>query len=293
MRKIQEAVAIVTGAGSGIGRALAVDLAARGARLALADVNAAGLEQTRGLLGAAAANTNTRTYTVDVSNAPAVEEFAGRVRQDFGRASLLINNAGVALFGTFAEISLADMDWLMRINFWGVVHGCKFFLPLLQNEPEAHIVNISSVLGLIGTPGQVSYCSSKFAVRGFSEALREELRATSVRVTCVHPAGINTRIAVNARAGKATQTLEHAEALKRFGKLLAIRPEDAAHTIVNGILRNQDRVLIGKDAYRIDFIQRLFPTRASAMVSASTLKKLETEDAGTSTDTPSLRAVQK
>lgn len=291
MRKIRDAVAIVTGAGSGIGRALAVDLAARGARLALADVDAGGLEETRSLLGAAA--TDTKTYTVDVSNAGAVEEFAARVRQDFGRASLLINNAGVALFGTFAEISLADMDWLMRINFWGVVHGCKFFLPLLENEPEAHIVNISSVLGLVGTPGQVSYCSSKFAVRGFSEALREELRATSVRVTCVHPAGINTRIAVNARAAKATQTLEHAEALKRFGKLLAIPPEDAAHTIVKGILRNQDRVLIGKDAYRIDFIQRLFPTRASAMISASTLKQLETEDAGSSGDTPSLRAVQK
>src|SRR5215472_3411967 len=290
MRKLREAVAVVTGAGSGIGRALAVNLAAQGARLALADVNAAGLEETRGLLGVAEANT--KTYTVDVSNAGAVEQFAGRVRQDFGRASLLINNAGVALFGTVAEISLADMDWLMRINFWGVVHGCKFFLPLLQNEPEGHIVNISSVLGLVGTAGQVSYCSSKFAVRGFSEALREELRATSVRVTCVHPAGVNTRIAVNARATTAT-LLERAEALKRAEKLLAIPPEDAAQTIVKGILRNQDRVLIGKDAYRIDFIQRLFPTRASAMVSASTLKELGTEDAGSSGDASSLRTVQK
>jgi len=288
MRKIRDAVAVVTGAGSGIGRALAVDLAARGARLALADVNAAGLDETRGLLGAAEA----RSYTVDVSNADAVEQFAGRVRQDFGGASVLINNAGVALFGTFAEISLADMDWLMRINFWGVVHGCKFFLPLLESEPEGHIVNISSVLGLVGTPGQVSYCSSKFAVRGFSEALREELRTTSVRVTCVHPAGINTRIAVNARAGTAT-LLDRAETLKRAEKLLAIPPEDAAQTIVKGILRNQDRVLIGKDAYRIDFIQRLFPTRASAMVSASTLKELGTGDAGSSGDASSLPAAQK
>jgi NAD(P)-dependent dehydrogenase (short-subunit alcohol dehydrogenase family) len=288
MRNIRDAVAVVTGAGSGIGRALAVDLAARGARLALADVNTAGLDETQGLLGAAEA----RSYTVDVSNARAVEQFAGQVRRDFGRASLLINNAGVALFGTFAEISLADMDWLMRINFWGVVHGCKFFLPMLESEPEGHIVNISSVLGLVGTPGQVSYCSSKFAVRGFSEALREELRTTSVRVTCVHPAGVNTRIAVNARATTATM-LERAETLKRAEKLLAIPPEDAAQTIVKGILRNQDRVLIGKDAYRIDFIQRLFPTRASAMVSASTLKELGTEDAGSSGDASSLPAVQK
>src|SRR5262249_46205028 len=165
--------------------------------VALADVNATGLEETRKLLGAASA----RTYTVDVADRASVARFAEDVRRDFGRASLLVNNAGVALYGTFAEISLADMDWLMRINLWGVVHGCKFFLPLLEREADARIVNISSVFGLFGPPGQSAYCSSKFAVRGFSECLREELRATSVKVTCVHPAGIATSIAENARAG--------------------------------------------------------------------------------------------
>ena len=154
------------------------DLAKRGAQLALADVNSAGLEETRRLLGDAVA----RTYTVDVCKAAAVEQFARQVQQDFGRASLLVNNAGVALFGTFAEVSLEDMEWLIQINFWGVVYGCKFFLPLLQREADAHIVNVSSIFGLIGPPGQTAYSSSKFAVRGFSESLREELRSAHLRL---------------------------------------------------------------------------------------------------------------
>src|SRR5689334_14999747 len=180
MREIHGAVAVVTGAASGIGRALAVDLARRGAQLALVDVNAAGLEETRALLGNAVA----RTYIVDVSKAAAVEALANDVQRDFGRASLLVNNAGVALMGTLAELSLDDFAWLIGINFWGVVYGCKFFLPLLAREPDAHIVNVSSIFGLIGPPGQTAYSSSKFAVRGFSESLREELReTTAIKVT--------------------------------------------------------------------------------------------------------------
>jgi NAD(P)-dependent dehydrogenase (short-subunit alcohol dehydrogenase family) len=289
MRELRDAVAVVTGAASGIGRALAVDLAGRGAKLALADMDAAGLEETRQKLGAAQA----KTFTVDVSNPSAVEEFAARVEKDFGGASLLINNAGVALFGTFSEVSLADMDWLIRINFWGVVHGCKFFLPLLERQPEAHIVNVSSVFGLIGPPGQTAYCSAKFAVRGFSESLREELRETAIHVTCVHPAGINTRIAINARAGAGTQPGEKAEALKRFGKMLAIPPEVAARTIVEGVLRNRERVLIGKDAYRIDFIQRLFPVKAGAMFAKWAEKRAEAEAGPQGAETPQTAGVQK
>jgi NAD(P)-dependent dehydrogenase (short-subunit alcohol dehydrogenase family) len=224
--------------------------------------------------------TQAKSYTVDVSNASAMEEFAGRVDKDFGGASLLINNAGVALFGTFAEVSLADMDWLIRINFWGVIHGCKFFLPLLQRQREAHIVNVSSVFGLIAPAGQTAYCSAKFAVRGFSESLREELRETAIHVTCVHPAGINTRIAINARAGAGTRPEEKAEVLQRIGKLLAIPPEVAARTIVEGVLRNRDRVLIGKDAYWTDFLQRLFPVKAGAMFAKWAQKRAKAE-AGT------------
>lgn len=274
MRKIQGAVAVITGAGSGIGRALAQALAVQGAQLALADVNAAGLEETRKLLGAAPA----RTYTVDVADPSTVQNFARGVQQDFGRASLLVNNAGVALYGTFAELSLEEMEWLIRINFWGVVYGCKFFLPLLEREPEAHIVNVSSVFGLIGPPGQSAYCSSKFAVRGFSECLREELRATPIRVTCVHPAGIATRIAETARAGRATRVEEHSQARERFSRALTIPPGEAASAIVRGILGDKNRVLIGKDAYRIDFLQRLMPARANAMLSAWLQRRIEKDE---------------
>jgi NAD(P)-dependent dehydrogenase (short-subunit alcohol dehydrogenase family) len=275
MSKIQGAVAVVTGAASGIGRALAVELARQGAQLALADLNSAGLEETRRLLGSAPA----RTYTVDVSDAAAVENFARQVGQDFGRASILVNNAGVALYGTFAEVSLEDIEWLMGINFWGVIHGCKFFLPQLEREAGAHIVNISSVFGLIGPPGQSAYCSSKFAVRGFSECLREELRAAGVRVTCVHPAGIATSIANTARAGALAQVADLEQVREQFTKALTIPAADAAQVIVRAILGNKDRVLIGKDAYRIDFLQRLAPARATAMLTRWLEKRFEVNPA--------------
>ena len=180
--------------------------------------------------------------------------------------------------GTFAEVSLQDMQWLMGINFWGVVHGCKFFVPMLQREPDAHIVNISSVFGLIAPPGQTAYASSKFAVRGFSEALREELRATSkIKVTAVHPAGIATPIADNARAGAGSQAEMRAEARKQFKKVALITPEEAARVIMKGILGNKNRVLIGSDAYRIDRIARLFPARAGAMFADWLAKRANAE----------------
>jgi NAD(P)-dependent dehydrogenase (short-subunit alcohol dehydrogenase family) len=273
MRDIKGAVAVVTGAASGIGRALAVDLAKLGAQLALADVNSTGLEEIRGMLGNAVA----RIYAVDVSKAAAVEDFARAVERDFGRAQLLVNNAGVALMGTLAEVSLEDMAWLMGINFWGVVHGCKFFLPLLQREKDAHIVNLSSIFGLIGPPGQTAYAASKFAVRGFSESLREELRETGVKVTSVHPAGIATPIAQAARAGRGVTTAARQEAEEYFKKVAVIPPEEASSVIIKGILGNRNRVLIGADAYRIDRMQRLFPARASAMFAAFLEKRRQKE----------------
>src|SRR5947209_3759666 len=264
MTELGQSVAVITGAGSGIGRALAHELALHGAKLALADVNSAGLEETRKSLETAQA----QTYVVDVSDPAAVESFARNVERDFGRVSLLINNAGVALYGTFAEISIAEMDWLMRINFWGVVHGCKFFLPLLQREAEAHIVNISSVFGLIAPAGQTAYAASKFAVRGFTQALRQELidSNSNISITCVHPGGIRTSIADNARAGATTRAEDQSEARERFRKVVRTSPEAAARTIVNGIMRNQARVLIGPDAYQIDLFQRLMPVRCGSVL---------------------------
>jgi NAD(P)-dependent dehydrogenase (short-subunit alcohol dehydrogenase family) len=213
-------------------------------------------------------NAVARTYNIDVSKAATVEDFVRAVERDFGRAQLLVNNAGVALMGTLAEVSLEDMAWLMGINFWGVVHGCKFFMPLLQREKDAHIVNLSSIFGLIGPPGQTAYAASKFAVRGFSESLREELRETGVKVTSVHPAGIATPIAHAARAGRGVTTAARQEAEEYFKKVAVIPPEEASSVIIKGILGNKNRVLIGADAYRIDRMQRLFPARASAMFAA-------------------------
>jgi NAD(P)-dependent dehydrogenase (short-subunit alcohol dehydrogenase family) len=271
MRELRNALAVITGAASGIGRALAQQLAARGAKLALADVNTAGLEETRKLVAQAEA----RTYLVDVAKAAEVEKFAAQVQRDFGRASLLINNAGVGLMGTFAEVTLDDMKWLLDINFWGVVHGCKFFIPLLEREPEAHIVNVSSIFGLIGPPGQTAYAASKFAVKGFTESLREELRVTSgaIKVTSVHPAGIATPIAHTARAGFGVTPERKRQAEEYFRKVATISPEEAARVIIKGILAGKTRVLIGRDAYRINRIQRLFPARASAMFAAWLAKR--------------------
>lgn len=269
MMNLNNAVAVITGGGSGIGRALAIELAAKGAQLALADVNQCTLDETLKLLGAGA---KARTYIVDVGEAPAVQKFAADAERDFGRVSLLVNNAGVALYGTFSDLTLQEFEWLFRINFWGVIHGCKFFLPILQRQKQARIVNISSVFGLIGPPGQTPYASSKFAVRGFSESLREELRTTSVGVTCVHPGGIRTNIANNGRAGASTDPAGQHEARELFNKVARSTPEYAAQVIIAGIEKSKDRVLIGKDAYQIDRTARLFPNRAGAMF-ASYLEK--------------------
>jgi NAD(P)-dependent dehydrogenase (short-subunit alcohol dehydrogenase family) len=257
MKEFRGAVAVLTGAGSGIGRALAQELTSTGAQLALADVNGAALEETLALLS----STTARIYQVDVANPLAVDQFALQVHRDFGRVSLLINNAGVALYGTFAEVSLADMEWLFRINFWGVVHGCKSFLALLEQEPDAHIVNMSSVYGLFGPPGQAAYASSKFAVRGFTEVLRQELKGTNIRVSCVHPAGIQTAIAENAKIGQGASPENAVMLRERFKKLASTSSTEAARTIMKGILRNQPRILIGADAYRIDRLQRLAPSK--------------------------------
>lgn len=264
MKTLKGSVAVITGAGSGIGRGLAQELASQGAQLALADINNATLEETRRLLGGVQA----KTYTLDVADASAVEDFARKVEQDFGRTSVLINNAGVALYGNFADLTLQEFDWLFRINFWGVVHGCKFFLPLLKREPEAHIVNVSSVFGLIAPAGQTAYGASKFAVRGFTQALKGELDGTGVSMTCVHPGGIRTNIAANARAGVNTRPEGWTDRQERFLKFARTSPEKAAQIIVRGILRNKARVLIGMDAHQFEILQRLFPVRSSPILAS-------------------------
>jgi NAD(P)-dependent dehydrogenase (short-subunit alcohol dehydrogenase family) len=250
-------VAVVTGAGSGIGRALARQLAVLGSALALADIDEAGLQQTAASLGERGVQLT--THIVDVSDESAVQAFAQDVAARHGRVSLLINNAGVALHGTFAEISLDDLRWLMGINFWGVVYGVKYFLPLLKKEPRAHIVNISSVFGIVAPAGQSAYSASKFAVRGFTEALRHELEGTSVFVSCVHPGGIRTPIARRARLGANTPPTSRDEAVARFDRLTPTMPDAAAARILQAVERREPRILIGRDARKIDMLQRLRP----------------------------------
>jgi short-subunit dehydrogenase len=257
MSFLSEGVAVVTGAGSGIGRALARQLAAAGSALALADVDEAGLLQTaQSLENKGAAIT---THFVDVADEDSVKAFAEDVSKRHGRVTLLINNAGVSVHGDFEEISLADFRWLMEINFWGVVYGVKYFLPLLKREQRGHIVNISSVFGLVAPAGQAAYAASKFAVRGFTEALRHEIENSNVGVSCVHPGGIRTAIARHSRLGAATSPSKRDENIARFERLARTPPETAAARILRGVERREPRILIGVDAYQIDVLQRLRP----------------------------------
>ena len=254
---LRDGVAVVTGAGSGIGRALAQRLAAAGSAVALADVDEAGLMETAASLSGKRASAT--THVVDVADEAAVRAFAEDVATRHGRVTLLINNAGVALYGTFEEISLDDLRWLMGINFWGAVYGVKYFLPILKQQPRAHVVNLSSVFGLVAPAGQSAYSASKFAVRGFTEALRHELEGTSVFVSCVHPAGVRTSIARKGRLGAGTPAGRREEGVATLDHVAKTSPEEAAERILLGVERKEPRILIGADARRIDLLQRLRP----------------------------------
>lgn len=259
MTFLRDGVAVVTGAGSGIGRALARQLAAGGSAVAIADIDEGGLQQTFESLAEEKAAIS--KHVVDVSNEDAMRAFAEDVIARHGRVTLLINNAGVALLGHFEEISLDDFRWLMDINFWGVVYGVKYFLPILKKQPRAHIVNISSVFGMVAPVGQSAYSASKFAVRGFTEALRHELEMekSAVGVSCVHPGGIRTAIARRARLGANTPAECREEAATRFDRLTPTTPEEAAERILQGVERREPRILIGRDARQLDILQRLKP----------------------------------
>jgi short-subunit dehydrogenase len=259
MTTIKNAAIALTGAASGIGRALASALAAGGADLALADIDEPGLAAFANELRQSH-QVNISAHRVDVAEDDEVRRFAEAAIRQHPRLNVLINNAGVALQGWFEEMTLAEFDWVMSVNFRGVVRGTHYFLPYLRAQPQAHIVNISSVFGLIAPVGQTAYSASKFAVRGFTESLRHELAATNVRVTCVHPGGIATNIVRNSRAVKAVDDERRAQASKRFAKMAKTTPEQAAAVIVEGLLQNRPRVLIGDDARFMDRLQRWLPT---------------------------------
>src|SRR5229473_7921824 len=257
MSFLSDGVAVVTGAGSGIGRALAQQLAAAGSAVALADIDEAGLLETAQALEKKSALVT--THVLDVADEAGVRSFAEDVSGRHGRVTLLINNAGVSLHGDFDEVSLDDFRWLMNINFWGTVYGASYFLPILKRERRAHIVNLSSVFGIIAPAGQAPYAASKFAVRGFTEALRHELEGSNVCVSCAHPGGIRTPIARHSRLGSATPASKREENIARFERLARTAPEAAAARILRGVERREPRILIGPDARQVDILQRLRP----------------------------------
>ncbi len=254
-------VAVVTGASSGIGRALAKQLDAEGYSLVLCDVNEPGLRETQGLL-----KRGSQRVTLDVSNRAAVQAMAADVIATHGRIDLVINNAGVTVDATVAEVSLEDFEWLFGINFWGVVYGTKAFLPKMIEQRSGTIVNISSVFGMIGFPRQGAYNASKFAVRGFTEALWCELEGSGVTAVSVHPGGIKTNIARDARSN-ATAAVKQKLATD-FQRVARTTPEKAAEVILRGVYDKKRRVMIGADAQLIQLMSRLLPEGYPSILAA-------------------------
>jgi NAD(P)-dependent dehydrogenase (short-subunit alcohol dehydrogenase family) len=253
-----KSVVVITGAGSGIGRSLAVRIARENvAAIAITDVNETELKETAELIDASGVPVSTHVF--DVSDRAAVSKFAEDVIARHGRVTHLINNAGVGVVGTFQQLTIEDFEWLMGINFWGVVYCTKAFLPTLLEQERAHIVNVSSVFGLIAPAEQTAYTSSKFAVRGFTESLRHELAETNVSVACVHPGGIKTNIVRNSKVGAGTPPDWKEQGAKFFDKVAKTSPEEAAEVIVRGMNEGNPRILIGKDAQAISLFSRMFP----------------------------------
>lgn len=258
----KDKVAAITGAGSGIGRALALELGRRGARLALADVNALALEESLALMGA---STKARSYRVDVSSREAVYGFADSVKRDFGTAHFIVNNAGTSVIATVEHLTLEEIEKVLAINLWGVIYGTKAFLPMMLAQREGCIVNVSSVFGLVAVPAQASYVMSKFAVRGLTESLWQELDGTGVRAVLVHPGGIDTNLSRNSIS--AQHETDHERRLSQaFLGQMTTSPDDCAQEIVAGLMRGDRRLLVGSGARAIHRLSRLFPNGYGALM---------------------------
>ncbi len=262
MKSFSGKVAAITGSGSGIGQATAIALAKEGCHLAISDISRESLDNTIELL--AGYPVNISTHVVDVSDREAVYKYAEDTVATHGKVNLIMNNAGVGLGETVDNMSYENFEWLMNINFWGVVYGTKAFLPHLKQAGEGHIINISSVFGIISVPTQSAYNAAKFAVRGFTESLREELdiAGDAVSATCVHPGGVKTNIARNSRMGDmgSMSIGDKEDVANMFEKIAMTTPEAAARTILKGVRKNRRRVLVGGDAVMLDTTQRLIPT---------------------------------
>lgn len=265
MKTFNDKVVVITGAASGIGRALAVNLAGRGALLALSDVDDDGLAETVELAKSAGA-AQVKADRLDVSDRDTFTAYAADVVHHFGRVNVVINNAGVALSGRVTDLEWDDIDWIIGIDFWGVIHGTKLFLPAIIASGDGHVVNISSLFGLVSMPDQSFYNAAKYAVRGFTEALREEMLIDGHRVgvTAVHPGGIKTAVARSARYSAKDDAAASAKFFDE--KLAKMAPEKAAEIIVKGVLRNQARVLVGLDAHLIHNVGKFAGSRYQDLV---------------------------
>ena len=249
--------ALVTGAGGGIGAALSVALAKAGCRLVLVDKNEAGLRATQDAVTATGGTA--KKHALDLADPETILALPAAVFARDDRLDLLVNNAGVALGGSFAETDLEDFEWVMDVNFRAVVRMTHAFMPALRRSPLAQIVNVSSLYGLVAPPGQTAYSASKFAVRGFSEALRHECTGTSLGVTLVHPGGVATRIARDARMSRSIDAAEAERGRRAMERVLKLSPEKAAEQIMRGIERRAWRVIVGNDAKAVALIQRVAP----------------------------------
>lgn len=280
MKTLKDRVVSITGAGSGIGRATAVAMADRGARLALSDVNEAGLNET--LSVCQQRGVTCKATVLDVSDRDAVYAWAEDTRKTFGKVNVIINNAGVSLGGIIEDLDYEDFEWIMNINFWGVVYGTKAFLPYLRESGDGHVVNISSLFGLMAMPGSGAYNASKFAVRGFTEALAEELSIDNapVKVTSVHPGGVDTNIARGGRvtANKRWGMIDAETAGEEFKKFARTTPDQAAKQLIDAILKERARLLIGNDARLFDTVQRIMPVRYQSLVKQVVKRQLLSMD---------------
>jgi short-subunit dehydrogenase len=255
-------IAVITGAGSGIGQALALQLNSEGCALHLSDISNAGLDQTLSLLQRK--DVDVHPHPLDVADKAAMHAWAEQIAIQSGHVDIVINNAGVGYAATVEESDYEHQEWLMGINFWGVVYGTQAFLPLLRHSSQGHLVNISSVFGLIGVPTQSAYNAAKFAVRGYTEALRQELDGSNIHVCCVHPGGIKTNIARAARGGDPQMTADDRN--NEFEKFARTTAQSAAAQIIRALEKRRKRLLIGADAKYISLISRLLPVRYTALL---------------------------
>lgn len=262
MKSFKDKVVVITGVGSGIGRALAIELHSRGAKLALNEFNKDTLNDTISMIGGASNSVFSKDF--DVSDRESFYDFAAQVQQYYGKVDCIINNAGVALGSISTEdLSYKDFEWIFGINFWGMVYGTKAFLPIIKKQSEGNITNISSIFGIAGIGYQTAYCTTKFAIRGFTESLRMEMHSESphVSISSVHPGGIKTNIARDSKIPDGSNDEVNDKMLEEVEKAFITSPKEAASTILNGINKGKERILIGSDAKRADRTIRLFPSK--------------------------------